>query len=175
MGNSATHYPHPAILFVLLLIAVPAGAVDCPPVAGLVAQNTGGGGTFSAMEAPSVKAGLSCTYRDPRDGNQPVAYLQSGWTVSAEESSFGWCLSYDSTDTRDYELEIDQKMRTFRFVGLSRAFDVQVTVSEVRPAIWWSAAAMVLVTLLLSRIAEHDWRTGVILLGVYAGFFVVLL
>ncbi len=34
---------------------------------------------------------------------------------------------------------------------------------------------MALVTLLMSRISRHDWRSGVILLGMYAGFFVVLL
>jgi cation:H+ antiporter len=35
--------------------------------------------------------------------------------------------------------------------------------------------AMVVVTVMMSRIVKHDWRTGVILLAIYAGFFVVLL
>jgi cation:H+ antiporter len=54
-------------------------------------------------------------------------------------------------------------------------FPTALTLSEVRPAIWWSAVAMALVTLLMSRITRHDWRTGVILITIYAGFFVVLL
>lgn len=54
-------------------------------------------------------------------------------------------------------------------------FPTALTLSEVRPAIWWSAVAMGIVTLLMSRIRRHDWRSGVILIGIYAGFFVVLL
>ena len=35
--------------------------------------------------------------------------------------------------------------------------------------------ALALVTILMSRIKLHDWRTGVMLLGIYGGFFIVML
>lgn len=53
-------------------------------------------------------------------------------------------------------------------------FPTAITVGDVRPGVWLAAGTMALVTLLISRIRRHDWRTGVILLGMYAGLFVAL-
>jgi cation:H+ antiporter len=53
-------------------------------------------------------------------------------------------------------------------------FPTAITVSEVRPGVWWAAATLAVVTLMISRIRVHDWRTGVILLCMYAGLFVAL-
>ncbi len=50
-----------------------------------------------------------------------------------------------------------------------------ITVDEVRPAVIASLVAVAIVVLILARIKEHDWRTGTILVGLYLGFFAVLL
>lgn len=50
-----------------------------------------------------------------------------------------------------------------------------VTTKLVVPAAVWATVAMVLVTVMMARIHRHDWRTGAVLMGVYAGFYVVLL
>lgn len=52
-------------------------------------------------------------------------------------------------------------------IEVSRDLAVEVTVV--------AAVAVAAVTLVLSRLDRHDWRSGVILLGIYAGFFVALL
>lgn len=38
-----------------------------------------------------------------------------------------------------------------------------------------AAVAIAIVTVIMSRITDHDWRSGTILLGVYGAFFLVLL
>ncbi len=50
-----------------------------------------------------------------------------------------------------------------------------ITIDEVRPAVIASLVAVAVVAVILARIREHDWRTGTILIGLYIGFFVVLL
>ncbi len=50
-----------------------------------------------------------------------------------------------------------------------------ITIPDVRPAVIASLVAMAVVTLILARIREHDWRTGTIMIGIYLGFYAVLL
>ena len=54
-------------------------------------------------------------------------------------------------------------------------FPVAVTSSEVRPATIASLIAIAGVTILITRIRDHDWRSGSLLLAGYAAFFLVLL
>lgn len=50
-----------------------------------------------------------------------------------------------------------------------------VTSSEVQPATIAAMVAVALVTVVMARIENHDWRTGGLLLATYAAFFVILL
>lgn len=50
-----------------------------------------------------------------------------------------------------------------------------VTFDEIAPALIAAIVIVSLVTLIMSRIKTHDWRTGAILYAFYAAFFVVLL
>jgi cation:H+ antiporter len=54
-------------------------------------------------------------------------------------------------------------------------FPTAVTSADVMPAAIAAIVAVALVTLLITRIREHDWRTGSLLLVTYAAFFLVLL
>ena len=51
----------------------------------------------------------------------------------------------------------------------------EVTADLVVKAALAAMVAVAIVTVMLTRIERHDWRTGVILLGMYATFFVILL
>ena len=51
----------------------------------------------------------------------------------------------------------------------------EVTADLVVKAAVAAMVAVAIVTIMLKRIEQHDWRTGVILLGMYATFFVILL
>lgn len=51
----------------------------------------------------------------------------------------------------------------------------EVTADLVVKAALAAMVAVAIVTVMLTRIEQHDWRTGVILLGMYATFFVILL
>ena len=50
-----------------------------------------------------------------------------------------------------------------------------VTSSEVQPATIAAMVAVGLVTVLMARIEHHDWRTGGLLIAIYAAFFFILL
>ena len=52
---------------------------------------------------------------------------------------------------------------------------MEVTSDLVVKAALAAMVAVAIVTIMLKRIEQHDWRTGVILLGMYATFFVILL
>jgi cation:H+ antiporter len=54
-------------------------------------------------------------------------------------------------------------------------FPVAVTSDDIRPATIAALVAIAGVTLLITRIREHDWRTGLLVLVAYGGFFLVLL
>jgi cation:H+ antiporter len=54
-------------------------------------------------------------------------------------------------------------------------FPTAVTSADIMPAAIAALVAVALVTLLITRIREHDWRTGSLLVVMYAAFFVVLL
>lgn len=54
-------------------------------------------------------------------------------------------------------------------------FPTAVTASEIRPAGIAAATAVAVVTITIMRIRQHDWRTGCLFIGLYAGFFVFLL
>lgn len=54
-------------------------------------------------------------------------------------------------------------------------FPVAVTSSDVFPATVAALVAVAVVTVLVTRIREHDWRTGSLLIVLYGAFFLVLL
>jgi len=54
-------------------------------------------------------------------------------------------------------------------------FPVAVTSTDVVPAAIAALVAVAAVTLVITRIREHDWRTGSLLIVMYAAFFLVLL
>jgi len=54
-------------------------------------------------------------------------------------------------------------------------FPVAVTSKEIAPATIAALVALAAVTILITRIREHEWRTGLLLLVGYGGFFLVLL
>lgn len=54
-------------------------------------------------------------------------------------------------------------------------FPVAVTSDEILPATLAALVAIAAVTILVTRIREHDWRTGALLILGYGAFFVVLL
>ena len=54
-------------------------------------------------------------------------------------------------------------------------FPVAVTSEEVLPAAIAALVAVALVTILITRIRVHDWRSGSLLIVMYAAFFLVLL
>ncbi len=54
-------------------------------------------------------------------------------------------------------------------------FPVAVTADEVVPATLAALVAIAGVTILITRISEHDWRSGLILVAGYGAFFLVLL
>lgn len=54
-------------------------------------------------------------------------------------------------------------------------FPVAVTSDEVVPATLAALAAVAGVTIIITRIREHNWRSGLILIGTYGAFFLVLL
>jgi cation:H+ antiporter len=51
----------------------------------------------------------------------------------------------------------------------------EVTYDEIGPAVIAAIVAVAIVTVIMTRIETHDWRTGSIMVGLYAAFFAVLL
>jgi cation:H+ antiporter len=54
-------------------------------------------------------------------------------------------------------------------------FPVAVTSSEVMPAAVAALIAVAVVTIVITRVREHDWRSGTLFIVLYAAFFLVLL